>query len=607
MRIVFTESFKIHWNGYNARHKKGVSGSHNGPMFMAEGLAAMGHEILFVSMRDHMEPGFHKGVQYINYSQYPPTTDPKHSCCDVIITTNNIYDLKIIDKIPYYKRVVLVMHNEFFNDDENNRHDFRPLYDKIDDRYIMQFFCQNSKDNILRMQPNFVPCRSIILPNSLDLSELAPQPPLENKKNQFVFFPVVERGFGMCTDLLDHFPDFELVTNTYDDFCLSYIPHHPRIRFTANSSKMEVYRALADSKYFVYSLVNYENINPHYDKGSIHYDTFGYVVIEALLHGVVVVAPKMEVFVQLFGDAICYVEMDDVVEPHYFTEWRKNNETFGRPVLDRYVAIIRTLETNPEMRAEYVRRGKALALKFCNHNVAEALCMAVQPRADVDKKRAHFRALAEQCNVIPQPHVDHLWSLKKAGFEPKVIYDIGACVLHWTQVAKEIWPDAHIILFEANKEVEFLLQESGLQYHIGLLGKENGALKPYFYNDEQPGGNSYFREVGCEGGKYYPTERFRNCSTATLASIVQHRGFPMPDLVKMDVQGAERDIVLGAVDLLKNARHLILELQCVEYNLGAPRHLEVLKILDDLGWDCVAPLFCDNGADGDYDFVPRTA
>ena len=60
--------------------------------------------------------------------------------------------------------------------------------------------------------------------------------------------------------------------------------------------------------------------------------------------------------------------------------------------------------------------------------------------------------------------------LKESGFEPKVIYDIGSCVLHWTKVAKELWPEATFILFDAFAEAEFLYE--GYDYHMGALSNE---------------------------------------------------------------------------------------------------------------------------------------
>ena len=60
-----------------------------------------------------------------------------------------------------------------------------------------------------------------------------------------------------------------------------------------------------------------------------------------------------------------------------------------------------------------------------------------------------LRDLGSQ-RLIPQNHVEYLAKLKETGVNPGVIYDIGACVLHWTNEAQRIWPDAEYVAFEAN-------------------------------------------------------------------------------------------------------------------------------------------------------------
>lgn len=50
---------------------------------------------------------------------------------------------------------------------------------------------------------------------------------------------------------------------------------------------------------------------------------------------------------------------------------------------------------------------------------------------------------------IPEAHENYLVHLKQSGFEPKVIYDIGCCVLHGTRIARRLWPDAAIFVFNA--------------------------------------------------------------------------------------------------------------------------------------------------------------
>ena len=41
------------------------------------------------------------------------------------------------------------------------------------------------------------------------------------------------------------------------------------------------------------------------------------------------------------------------------------------------------------------------------------------------------------------------------------------------------------------------------------------------------------------------------------------------------------------------------------YNEGAPLVDETLPFIEKLGFNCTAPLFCDNGPGGDYGFVRK--
>ena len=374
MIIVFTESFKIFgWNGYNARYVKGVSGSHNGPMYLAEGFAEAGHTVYFVALNKTIECTEYKGVKYHNYDDFD-----YQNHCDLIVTTNNIHDLIILNKIRNYRHLAMIMHNELFNDDSNHMHDFNPFFRNVNDRFQMIYLSQNAKENILFMQNFLVPCNSKILPNSLDLSEIIPYD--ENKKEDlFVFFPVMERGYGMVHDLLDIFPNFKLIMNTYNDKNKEFLTINSQTQFTEDSSKMKVYEALSRGKYFVYSLVNSEQINANYAKGSIHYDTFAYVILEALLHGVVVIAPKMAVFDEIYGDAICYIETDDLIPKHFLSRWKQHNENFGKPILDRYAEKIKMLEANPDIRQQYIQKGLEVSKQFCNKKVANRFLEALFP------------------------------------------------------------------------------------------------------------------------------------------------------------------------------------------------------------------------------------
>ena len=217
-----------------------------------------------------------------------------------------------------------------------------------------------------------------------------------------------------------------------------------------------------------------------------------------------------------------------------------------------------------------------------------------------------LRELGSQ-RLIPADHVGYLAKLKAQGFEPKVIYDVGACVLHWTNEAKRIWPGSEFVAFEAMDSSEFLYKEQGLKYFMGALSDVTGKEVEFYQNDWHPGGNSYYREneeVNPEAPQYFNEKHKRVLKTATLDAVVRLKQFPLPDLIKMDVQGAELDVLKGASQVLQTVKHVILELQTVEYNKGAPLKDTVIAYMDTIGFDCKG-LFSNNGPDGDYHFVKR--
>jgi FkbM family methyltransferase len=207
----------------------------------------------------------------------------------------------------------------------------------------------------------------------------------------------------------------------------------------------------------------------------------------------------------------------------------------------------------------------------------------------------------------PATHINYLKGLKEAGFEPRVMYDIGACVLHWHDQVKLLWPQGRVIAFEASDGLEFLYKEAGIEYVIGVLSTETGREVEFYQNNDAPGGNSYYREnpdVQPSAAKIYAEVYKRKVKTIGLDDTIRARSLPMPDLIKMDVQGAELDVLKGATEALKTAQHVILELQVVEYNKGAPLKDVVIAYMDSVGYDCLG-LFSDNGPDGDYHFKRR--
>ena len=203
---------------------------------------------------------------------------------------------------------------------------------------------------------------------------------------------------------------------------------------------------------------------------------------------------------------------------------------------------------------------------------------------------------------LPENQRNFLHKLKNEyNFVPKICYDIGSAVLHWTRHAKRIWKDTEVILFDAFTPYERLYD--GYRYNIGVLSDEDNKIVKFYQNDFFFGGNSYYREIGYKNGAVFPIENYLEKNTRTLDSIVEEKKFPYPELIKIDVQGSELDILKGAKNVLEHVKYLIVELQHVNYNDGAPLCDITISYLNSIGFECIAPKFSDNGPYADYCFV----
>lgn len=239
--------------------------------------------------------------------------------------------------------------------------------------------------------------------------------------------------------------------------------------------------------------------------------------------------------------------------------------------------------------------------KFLNHFELKRFFIDSYPRLkDISKDRP-----------IAQTHQDYLIRIRdEYGFQPSVIYDVGACVNHWNTIAKEVWPQAQYFLFEAMEESEDIFMEGTHQYEIGVFSDVDDKEVTFFKNVTYPGGNSYYMENPEHSSMANvlfnnPSNQFKR-KTKTLDSVLKRRNFPYPDLLKIDVQGCEIDILKGSTDILKYVKHLIVELQHVEYNIGANLSHESIPLIESMGFELVTPKFSlSSHADADYHFIKK--
>lgn len=203
-----------------------------------------------------------------------------------------------------------------------------------------------------------------------------------------------------------------------------------------------------------------------------------------------------------------------------------------------------------------------------------------------------YRSVADQ-DLLPQKFVSYMQGL---GIQPRVIYDIGSSTLHWHRHASVIWPDSDIYLFEANPHVQTLYTERGIDnHHIGVLCDQDEKMVDFWLEPENTAGNSYYRE---RTAAYQNTRPWTRVGMR-LDSVVINQGWPLPDLVKVDVQGAELDVARGARMCLEQAQDVFVECQLHEYNEGAPNVEQTLSFFERIGFEVVAQIDRTN-VDADY-------
>jgi len=285
------------------------------------------------------------------------------------------------------------------------------------------------------------------------------------------------------------------------------------------------------------------------------------------------------------------------------------NPADGAAMAERVLGWMRRPETLPGGGADAARARFAASPTLVTwKDVASQWLL----REATTPEEEHLLALSAQ-RTMPAAHVRYLEKLKADGFSPRVIYDIGSCILHWSQEARRVWPDARVIHFEAYEPTAIVYRAAGIadaDVSFGVLSDADGKEVRFWTNAVHPAGNSCYREIGSVGGdseRLFPKDGYALRVARSLDSVVRERGFPPPDFVKMDVQGGECDVVAGGRETLRAAQHIIAELQKTQYNEGAPLAGEAREFIESaLGVSCVAPLFCDNGPDGDYGFARRT-
>jgi FkbM family methyltransferase len=165
-----------------------------------------------------------------------------------------------------------------------------------------------------------------------------------------------------------------------------------------------------------------------------------------------------------------------------------------------------------------------------------------------------------------------LAALKRLGFSPLHIVDVGANHGFWTREAIAFFPDAHYTLVEPQDELKRDIQDlvargSKIVWVNAAAGDRAGVLPFTIAKRDDSSTLSLSEEEAIDAGlRRVPVE------VKTLNEIVRASGLRCPEMVKIDAEGFDLKVLAGASELFGQTEVFLVEAAvCSEYENSAAR------------------------------------
>lgn len=179
------------------------------------------------------------------------------------------------------------------------------------------------------------------------------------------------------------------------------------------------------------------------------------------------------------------------------------------------------------------------------------------------------------------------WSfrnLRRLGFDPRFIVDVGAFNGEWTAMALAEFPEANVLMLEAQENKRPLMESltingrGRVQHRIAVMGAKDGEKVVFHEYEHSPTASSMLTD--------YASTPTRNVEATlrTLDSILATDNFPQPDLIKLDVQGYELEVLKGSETALAGAEAVLMEVSIIELYQESPVLHHVTAFMAERGF-----------------------
>jgi len=178
--------------------------------------------------------------------------------------------------------------------------------------------------------------------------------------------------------------------------------------------------------------------------------------------------------------------------------------------------------------------------------------------------------------------LDHV---SRLDFRPQTVIDVG--VANGTFELYEAFPNARHLLIEPLEEfkpaLEKITRQFNAEYVIAAASDKVGRIAINVHSILD--GSSILKEV--EGSHVDGVERV--VPAVTIDYLCNERNLIGPYLIKVDVQGAELQVLNGGRKTLEETELVILEVHLFQFFVNSPQFYDVVSYMKDRGfvvYDC---------------------
>lgn len=175
------------------------------------------------------------------------------------------------------------------------------------------------------------------------------------------------------------------------------------------------------------------------------------------------------------------------------------------------------------------------------------------------------------------------------------VIDVGANQGQFALASHLKFPKARIISFEPLPEVYEIFRQnlkgiSNITIHNMALGNENGTID--FYKNEHSHASSALVISEKQKAEIPITANTQKTqvSVKRLDEVIDTNTLQRPILLKLDVQGYEKNVLAGSTKALPNIDYIVFEASFVAMYEGEPLFDEMHSFMKDHGFELVAPV-----------------